>query len=78
MAVSACDSWPWIDRFKGSMIHSIIDWWADLSRPAKYGFCLSVLALNAALLLFAGTLWIFGWAVGGVLLVCTFLKVGEE
>ena len=60
------------------MIHLIIDWWADLSRPAKYGFSLSLLALNLAVLLLADRIWIFGWAVGGVLLVCTFFKVGED
>jgi len=59
------------------MIHGIIEWWADMSRRSKYLFCLVVLALNVILYL-NGRIWFAGWAIGGVLLVCTFLKVGED
>ncbi|MCX6855839.1 MAG: hypothetical protein NTV80_13145 [Verrucomicrobia bacterium] len=60
------------------MIHAIIEYWADLSRPSKYGFCLGALALNVALVLVTDRVWFFGWAVSGVLLLCTFLKIGED
>ena len=59
------------------MIHSIIEWWCDLSRRGKYLFCLGILVLNLLFFLF-GRIWFGGWAIGGVLLICTFLKVGED
>ena len=59
------------------MIHSIIEWWADMSRRSKYLFCLAVLAVDVIFYL-NGTIWIWGWAIGVVLLLCTFFGVGEE
>lgn len=59
------------------MIQSVIEWWVDLVRRGKYVFCFSVLAFGLALLL-AGRIWFAGWAIGGVLLLCTLLKVGED
>jgi hypothetical protein len=59
------------------MIHSIIEWWCDLDRRGKYLFCLSILGFNI-FLFFTGTVSFTSWAVGVVLLICTFLKIGED
>ena len=43
------------------------EWWAGLGGWARYGLPVALL-LTSTLLLLNGTLWIWGWVIGGILL----------
>lgn len=45
----------------------MLEWWSGLRPAARYGIAISLLTISTALFL-CGWLWIWGWAVGGVLL----------
>jgi hypothetical protein len=60
------------------MLFGIIEWWAGLPRGTRYVFSLAWLAFSTAIVLLADRIWIAGFVIGGVLLVCTFLGVGED
>ena len=47
-------------------MRSLIEWWAGLSTKAQYGIAICLILVSTILLL-AGRLWIWGWAVGLVL-----------
>ncbi|HCN30477.1 MAG TPA: hypothetical protein DIT64_17415 [Verrucomicrobiales bacterium] len=61
----------------GSALLAVIHWWCDLTKWRRYAFCLALIAADTVLA-FAGKQWFAGWAVGLVLLGCTFLGVGED
>ncbi len=60
------------------MIHALIEKWGDMSRGGRYALSGALLAAAAGLYFFASTIVFSLWAVGFVLLVCTFLGVGED
>lgn len=59
------------------MLQSFIEWWADKSRRSKYLLSFGILTLDLVLSL-NGHVWVFGWAIGSVLLFCTFFRVAEN
>ena len=46
----------------------MLDWWIDLPSWLKYGVALLILGATT-IIWFAGYVWPWGWAVGGVLLL---------
>ena len=50
------------------MIRSLIDWWAGLTPWVRFLVPIALIAISTGLLL-AGILWIWGWLVGGILLL---------
>lgn len=50
------------------MFMNFISWWSELSPWIRYGVAGLFLLISTALL-FAGTFWPWGWAVGFVLLI---------
>ena len=50
----------------------MIEWWAGQTGWVKYGIPIGLLLISGILYL-CGTLWPFGWGMGGVLLVGSLL-----
>ncbi len=46
----------------------IIEWWASQSPWIRYGVSFVLLAISTIILIL-GRLWIWGWVVGGILLL---------
>ena len=46
----------------------LIEWWYDLPWALRLGFALLLIGISTLILLLADRIWIWGWAVGGVLL----------
>jgi hypothetical protein len=51
------------------MMHSLIQWWADLSPGWRYGVGLFILLGSVGAWVFAGRLWPAGFAIGIALLI---------
>lgn len=50
----------------------MFEWWTDLSKGARIGVSLLFLGISTVLFL-SGIFWPWGWAVGGVLLIASFI-----
>jgi hypothetical protein len=51
------------------MMHSLIQWWADLSPGWRYVFGLFFLLGSAGVWFFSGRIWSAGFGIGGALLI---------
>lgn len=49
----------------------LLEWWAGLPAIFRYGVAIALLALSTVLWFAAHRFWPWGWAVGGVLLLCS-------
>ena len=49
----------------------MLEWWAGLSPWLRYGVALAFL-LASTILFFCRIVWVWGWAIGGVLLILAF------
>ena len=60
------------------MLFAIVEWWVGLSRTKRYLFSLAWLLTAVATYVAGGRIWPGGLAIGGALLLCTFLGIGEN
>lgn len=59
------------------MARGLYGWWASRSPWLRIGMAAALLLVSGILLLF-GHFWIYGWAVGGVLLFFAFPNKAEQ
>jgi hypothetical protein len=59
------------------MGRGLISWWASLSPWIRFGVAAAFLGGAGVLLLF-GVVWIWGWVIGGVLLLFAFPSKAER
>jgi hypothetical protein len=59
------------------MKRGLISWWAGCSPWLRFGVAGLFLAASGVMLLF-GHVWIWGWAIGGVMLLFAFPSKAER
>jgi hypothetical protein len=59
------------------MWRGVIEWWAGLSPWIRFGVAGGFILLSTVILLF-GRIWIWGWVIGVVLLLCSFPSKPER
>lgn len=50
------------------MLHSIIEWWAELPWWLRIGVALILIGVSTVVYLISDRIWIWGWVVGALLL----------
>ena len=56
----------------GAAMRGLIEWWLERSQWVRYGFAAAFLAVST-ILYFTGWIWIWGWAIGGTLILVNLM-----
>ncbi len=53
-------------------MRGLIEWWLERSQWVRYGVAAAFLAVST-ILYFTGWIWIWGWAIGGTLILVNLM-----